>query len=187
MYCSDTFQKYLLFFNFCLSVTTNSSSLIAATIVWKVVAAILDVQLVPVAHDIIHCKVAWNRTPTRSCVGVSASVSQLATHHLSIITSPIIITDRSKVAVGIACKHVPVGLWRSNRPSSKFNMKVVHMLEDLRPRWIGNSEQDQVNCENLHWELFTSEIYSPKKYSPLKMSTYNIAPSASTGPPHFTM
>ena len=33
---------------------------------------------------------------------------------------------------------------------------------------INKQKQDQVNCENPHWEKFISEKYSPKKIFTLK-------------------
>ena len=112
-----------------LTITMHSSPFVALTVFISVIGAILKVPLVSPAVYIIHGKVTWNRAPVGILVGVSSCVSQLTTDHISVATAsaPGIITDRSKVAVGVDCIHISVFLRRLNRPSSssKLHMETV--------------------------------------------------------------
>ena len=103
----------------------HSSPFVALTVIICAISALLKVPLVSPATHIIHGKVTWNRAPVGILVGVSSCVSQLTTNHISVATAPGIITDRSKVAVGVDCIHISVGLSQSNRPSSKLHMETV--------------------------------------------------------------
>ena len=103
----------------------HSSPFVALTVFTSVISALLKVPLVSPAPYIIHGKATWNRAPVGILVGVSSCVSQLTTDYTSVATAPGIITDRSKVAVGVDCIHISVGLSQSNRPSSKLHMVTV--------------------------------------------------------------
>ena len=105
----------------------NSRPFVAVTVFICVISALLKVPLVSAAPYIIHGKVTWNRAPVGILVGVSSCVSQLTTDHISVASAPGIITDRSKVAVGVDCIHISVGLRRLNHPSSslKLHMETV--------------------------------------------------------------
>ena len=89
--------------NISWTVTIHSSSLAAAAVIWSPVRALLEVLLVSPAGHLVHGKVTWNRAPVGIPVGVSSCVAQLTADYISMATGPDIITDRSKVAVGVDC------------------------------------------------------------------------------------
>ena len=110
--------------NISWTVTIHSSSLAAAAVIWSPVRALLEVLLVSPAGHLVHGKVTWNRAPVGIPVGVSSCVAQLTADYISMATGPDIITDRSKVAVGVDCIHIAERL-RSNRSSKKLHMETV--------------------------------------------------------------